>query len=85
MNNNLKKNLAQGEGNRIAEGASVLGTGNNPADHSHVSTATPISTKQKELDAAKAERLGTELGPDLDKVREKRTTQLRRDKDVKAI
>ncbi len=27
----------------------VLGTGSNPADHSHVSVATPMSTKKKEI------------------------------------
>ncbi len=55
-----------------------------PADDSHVSKATPLQTKMKEFAASKAE-LGTELAPDTNKTRERRTTAMRRDKDVKPI
>jgi hypothetical protein len=52
-----------------------------PADDSHVSRTTPLMTKQRELDASKAERLGTELAPDISKPREKRTAAQRESKD----
>jgi len=81
---NLEKDIPRGSA-RLAEGASLLGEGNSPADHAHVLTATPLSTKQKEFDVAKSERLGTELGPDLNKAREMRTTQLRRGKDTRPL
>jgi hypothetical protein len=46
----------------------VLGCGDNASDHAHVSRTTPLQTKQKEVDASKAE-LGTELAPDINKAR----------------
>jgi hypothetical protein len=48
----------------------VLGWGDNASDHAHVSRTTPLQTKQKEVDASKAE-LGTELAPDINKARER--------------
>jgi hypothetical protein len=74
----MKKGFNRGEGNSVP----VLGEGNSPADHGHVSRATPLQTKMKELSAA---RLGTELAPDIDKNREQRTTRLRRAKDVRPL
>jgi len=56
-----------------------------PADDSHVSRTTPLQTKMKEFAAAQAERLGTELAPDIDKARQQRTTRLRRAKDVRPL
>ncbi len=82
---NAVKDIQRGSGNRVAEGASVLGEGRDPADFAHVATATPLQTKTKEFAAAKAERLGTELAPDIDKAREGRTTRLRRAKDVRPL
>jgi hypothetical protein len=46
---NLKKDLDHGEGNQVAEGATVFGIGNAPADHNYVATATPLSRKKKSL------------------------------------
>ena len=82
---NLKKDLDHGEGNRVAEGASILGIGSDPKDHAHHLRATPFDTKKKEFAASQAERLGTELAPDISKSREKRTTSLRRDKDTRPL
>ena len=56
-----------------------------PADDSHVSRITPLQTKMKEFASSQAERLGTELAPDIDKGREGRTTRLRRAKDVRPL
>ena len=47
--NVVKKNLAPGEGNRAADGATVLGTGENPADHAHVTRMTPLQMKAREI------------------------------------
>ncbi len=82
---NVVKDIQRGTGNRVAEGASVLGEGRDPADHVHVAKATPLETKMKEFAASQAERLGTELAPDIDKGREGRTTRLRRAKDVRPL
>jgi len=70
---------------RVAEGASVLGEGRDPSDFAHIATATPLDTKRKEFAAAQAERLGTELAPDINPARQQRTTQLRRKKDVRPL
>ncbi len=63
----------------------LLQEGRNGSDHSHVSKMTPLAVKAKEFAASQAERLGTELGPDLNKAREMRTTQLRRGKDTRPL
>ena len=76
----LKKDLNRGEGNHLADGASLQGEGNSPADHSHVSRTTPLQTKMKEFAASKVE-LGTPLAPDIDKKRETSTTAKRQSKD----
>ncbi len=47
----------------------VLQEGRKVSDHQHVSRATPLQTKMKEFAASKAE-LGSELGPDLNKIRQ---------------
>ena len=46
-----------------------------PSDHSHVKQTTPLKIKAKQMGTA----------PDVNKGREKRTTRLRRDKDVKPL
>ena len=51
----------------------------------HVKRVTPLQTKMREFAASQAERLGTELAPDIDKGREGRTTRLRRAKDVRPL
>ena len=81
----MNKDIKRGTGNRTAEGASVLGDGSKPEHHNHVRRVTPLQTKAKEFAAAQAERLGTELAPDVSKSREKRTTALRRAKDVRPL
>ena len=58
----------------------VLGEGNSPADHSHVSRTTPLQTKKRELEndpQYQAEAIDT--------TRAKRTTALRRAKDVRPL
>lgn len=40
-----KKDLARGEGNRLADGARVF----DPADDTHVERATPLETKRKQM------------------------------------
>ena len=74
----LKKDLNRGEGNRLAPGASLLGEGNSPADHAHASKATPLDTKRKEI-------AGDPQYEAINTAREKRTTRLRRDKEVKPV
>jgi hypothetical protein len=82
---NVVKDLARGSGNRLCDGASLLGEGRDPVDFAHVDKATPLETKAKEFAASQADRLGTELAPDIDKGREGRTTRLRRAKDVRPL
>jgi hypothetical protein len=82
---NLKKDLAHGEGNRVAEDQSVLGDGSQPEHHAHVSRQTPLETKKKEFSASQAARLGTQLAPDINPERQARTTRLRRAKDVRPL
>jgi hypothetical protein len=77
---NLTKDIQRGSGNRLAEGALLLQEGNSPADHSHVSRATPFDTKKKEImndPQYQAEAI--------DQKRQSRTTKLRRAKDVKPL
>ena len=78
----MKKDIQRGRSlARLADGATLF----DPADDSHVSRVTPLQTKMKEFAASQADRLGTELAPDINKVREGRTTQLRRKKDVRPL
>jgi hypothetical protein len=70
----MKKDFNRGEGCNCL----VLGEGNAPADHKHVSRATPLDTKRKEV-------MGDPQYAAMNKAREKRTTALRRDKEIKPI
>ncbi len=54
-----------------------------PADDSHVSKVTPLQTKRKELEDDP--RYNTELVPDTNKIRERRTTAKRRDKETRPL
>ena len=74
---NMEKDVPRGT-SRLAEGASLLQEGRDVSDHSHVSRATPWDSKRKEI----AEGLQYEA---INKEREKRTTRLRRDKEVKPV
>jgi hypothetical protein len=56
----------------------VLGEGNSPADHTHVSRTTPLITKKREVESDPQYQADA-----ISKSRERRTTALRRDKDVK--
>lgn len=76
----IRKDIARGTMNRTADGASVLQEGNSPADHSHVRKVTPLQTKMREVMNDPQYQ-----GDAIDPAREKRTTRLRRDKDVKPI
>ena len=51
----------------------------------HIKRVTPLDTKRKEFAVAQAERLGTELAPDTNKTRERRTTAKRRDKETRPL
>ena len=75
-----KKDSKQGEGNRVADGASVF----DPNNDSHVATSSPIQLKRKELRAAAVDKTyRTPLAPNTP--REKLTTKTRMDKEVKPI
>ena len=78
--NNLKNDLARGEGNRLAPGATLRGEGNSPADHKHVSRRAPFLKKRKEV------KDGLQYQADaINRDREADTSAKRRNKDVKAI
>ena len=68
-----KKDLARGEGNRVADGQSVF----DPNSDLHVERTTPLKTKMRQQLAA--EDTGT--NPE----REKSTTRKRLSKDTKPI
>ncbi len=76
----MKKDIQRGEGCNcdVLQESSETGS-------AHVRKTTPLQTKMKEFAASQAERLGTELATDIDKVREGRTTRLRRAKDVRPL
>lgn len=76
----IKKDLARGEGNRVAEGGSLLQEGNADSDHAHVKRMTPLQTKMREIAAEPQYQADA-----IDKQREQRSTRLRRAKDVKPI
>ncbi len=80
---NVVKDVQRGSGSRLADGATLLQEGNSQADHAHVDKQTPLETKRKEL--MDDPRYRTEAAPDTNKTRERRTTAMRRDKDVKPI
>jgi len=65
---------------RVAEGASVLGEGRDPADFVHVAKATPLETKRKELMADPQYQADA-----IDGRREKSTSRRRADKEVKPL
>ncbi len=71
----MKKDFERGEGCNCE----VMGDGNNPADHAHVSRATPLDTKRKELEGPQYQEGA------ISKSREKRTSAQRRDKDIRPI
>ncbi len=61
----------------------VLQEGNSESDHAHVLKSSPISLKRKELE--NDDRYVTEAAPDTNKVRERRTTAKRRDKETRPL
>ena len=70
------KDIPRGSGSNCE----VLGEGNTPADHRHASRTTPLQTKKRELEndpQYQAEAIDT--------TRAKRTTALRRAKDVRPL
>lgn len=69
----MRKNLARGEGNRVADGQRVF----DPADDSHVERTTPLKTKMRQM------RDASELG--IDSQREKSTSRKRANKETKPI
>src|SRR5262249_13166119 len=62
---------------------SVLGTGDNPADHAHVSVTTPMKTKLKEFQNDPI--YGTKFANGMDPTREKAVTRARRQGNVRPI
>lgn len=75
---NVVKDLSRGSGSRVAEGASVLGEGRDPADFGHVSKATPLQTKIRELQ-------NDPQYAAINQTREKSTSRKRADKEVKPL
>ncbi len=76
----IKKDIERGSGNRVAEGASVLGDGSNLEHHNHVRKVTPLQTKMREVLSDPQYQAEA-----IDPAREARTSRLRRNKDVKPI
>jgi len=76
---NVVKDIQRGS-YRVAEGASLLGEGRDPADFVHVAKATPLETKRKELMADPQYQAGA-INPG----REKSTSRKRADKETKPI
>ena len=76
----IKKDIQHGQGNRTAEGQSVLGDGSKPEHHSHVSRATPFQTKLKEI-TSDPQYQAEAINP----AREMRTTAKRRAKDTRPL
>ena len=76
----IRKDIARGTMNRVAEGQSVLGDGSNLEHHNHVRKVTPLQTKMREVLSDPQYRAEA-----IDPAREQRTTQRRHDKDVKPI
>lgn len=86
MKNTMKnavKDIQRGQGTRLADGAALLQEGNDPADFAHVSKATPLQLKMKELQ--NDPRYVTEAAPDTNKAREKSTSRKRWDKETKPL
>ena len=83
----IRKDIARGSGNRVADGASVLQEGNNAeSDHAHVRKVTPMQTKAAELrERVSDPEYNTGHAPDIDAAREMRTTQRRRDKETRPL
>jgi len=77
---NLEKNVARGSGNRVADGATLLGEGRDPADFAHINSASPLDTKRRELqnDLQYQDEA-------IDARREKSTSRKRADKETKPI
>lgn len=73
---NLTKDVSRGQGCNCE----VLGEGNSVKDHSHVSRTTPFQTNRKEVMNDPQYQSDA-----IDVSREKRTTRLRRDKEVKPV
>jgi hypothetical protein len=61
----------------------VLGTGDMPADFAHISTATPMDTKMKEME--NDQRYRTNLTPDINQSREKAVSRARRTGNVRPL
>ena len=74
----MKKDIKPGTA-RLADGAKLF----DPSDGSHVERVTPMQTKRKEL--MDDPRYATELVPDTNKTRERRTTALRKDKETRPL
>ena len=68
-----KKDLARGQGNRVADGQRVF----DPNSDSHVERTTPLKTKMRQM------RDASELG--IDPQRETSTSRKRGNKDIKPI
>jgi hypothetical protein len=75
---NVVKDIQRGSGNRVADGASVLGEGRDPADFAHVSKATPLQTKKRELQ-------GDPQYEAINQTREKSTSRKRMDNETRPL
>jgi len=75
---NIVKDIQRGTGNRVADGASLLGEGRDPADFAHINSATPLQTKTRELQNDPQYQA-------INQVREKSTSRKRADKETKPV
>lgn len=73
---NSVKDVSRGQGCNCE----VLGEGNSVKDHSYVSRTTPFQTKRREVMADPQYQADA-----INRSREKRTTQRRRDKDTRPL
>jgi hypothetical protein len=77
---NLEKDIQRGSGNRLAEGALLLQEGNKASGHAHVSKATPLDIKRKEIQGDPQYQADV-----VDPAREKSTSAKRMNKDTRPL
>lgn len=80
MNTQIKKDIHRGEGNTLADGATLLGEGNAASDHAHVKKVTPLDTKRDEIMSDPKYQ-----GDAVNTERERNTTAKRQDKEVRPL
>jgi hypothetical protein len=76
---NAVKDLPRGS-YRVADGATLLQEGNDPADHAHVRKVTPLATKIEELKNDPQYQSGA-----INREREKSTSRKRANKETRPL